>query len=475
MIIERQHSDSVSAIIKMKLEKTDYEVKVEEALKEYRRKADMKGFRPGSVPMGLIKKQYGKAILFNQINKIISDSLNDYLEKEKLDIYGEPLPNNELKKELDLDHPEDFEFWFDIGIRPQVNLEFSKEDIIPYYTIIPEADLIDNTIESMRKQYSEMKPAELSGADSWLTGNLKEIEDDGSEKPEGLSTTDTMIHIHDFKVEETKNKFTGLKQGDVAQFNINDLHDWKVLRIFNLKPEDTLKPEGFFRFEVSKIQELELPELNHEFYKKIFAGEDILTAEEFRDKVTGILRKEYREAGDSKFYEDSKALLIQKCINEFPSTFLKRWMDVNNTSKEKIDYDKDWNSYDKLFKWLLIRENIIKNNQITVSDEDLKETARTEAGKMYRNYGIFHVSEETMNVLSNHILTDKKESVRIRESALQSKIIDYLKQNLITDIKDISLKEFNEMIKDIDSIGEGSDHEDYENDHDHDHDHHHHH
>jgi len=452
MIIDRQQISSVTATISLKLEKSDYESKVEDALKEYRRKVEMKGFRPGTVPMGLFKKLYGKAVLFDQVNKIVTHSLIKYIDDEKLDIYGEPLPNEELQQELNFENPGDFEFWFDIGLRPEIRLEFSNEDVLPYYSIVPDNGKIDSITGYILNQYGTFEDVEISEKESRLWGNIAELDINGNVNPEGYNFKYALLFPDEFNNEETINRFIGLKCGDAVQFNFKDLSEEVIAGRFRLAVDEAAKIESVFSFELLKIQNFKKAEMDTKLFDHIFTGVNIKTPEEFRNKITEIVQEEYDNASDLKFYNDLKKYLVQKLITEFPSDFLKRWMAINHSEDKNQDFMKNWKEYDELFKWLLIRDKIIQNNNIAITDKDQQDSARKEALSFYRNNGIINPKEESVAQMSDYFMSDKKASEKYHKAALQSCIIKYLKQTLSIDIKKVSMNEFKELIKGDDII-----------------------
>lgn len=450
MNITRENIDNVNAVIKVTIEKADYEKPVNDALREYRQKASVPGFRPGKVPAGLIQKRFGKAILLDEVNKALSQNLSKYLVEEKLNILGEPLPNEEQQKTIDWDNDEAFEFAFDIALAPEVNILLDDSNKFDYYTIAVSEEMIDRQVEMAASQLGQNVPDETVVENSSVRGDFVQLNENGEALENGIQPKGVLLAVDMIKNEEIKAAFIGKQKGDVLTFDpvkaFEDRHE--VGHMLNISHEAAHDLNGEFSFTVTDILRFEKAELNEELFKKLYGDEtEIKTIEDFRNKVKEEIAANLVYSSDHKFAEDTRSSLIEKTNLELPEVFLKRWLIAanKNLTKEQIDNDFDWFIED--LKWQLIKDTIIRQNDLTVTPGETQEFAKQVARAQYQQYGIYDIPDEQLESFAKIILEKPEEGERIYKKLFEDKIMAVVKEKASIEEKVVTEEEFNAMMK----------------------------
>ncbi|MGQ8336005.1 trigger factor [Sunxiuqinia sp. A32] len=450
MNITKENINELNAIVTVKIEKSDYEVTVNDTLRDYRKKANMPGFRPGKVPAGLVKKMYGKAIVAEEVNKMLSQNLSKYLVEEKLNILGEPLPNEEKQASFDWDTTEDFEFVFDIAVAPEIEVKLDKRKKYPFYNIEVDEETIDKQIEAYTGRFGENVKVDESADKDTLRGDFVQLDAEGNELEEGIKAEQVIIAIDLMKDEEVKQAAIGKKAGDVMVFDPVKVYENKheVGHLLNVSHEDAEKIEGDFKFTISEVLRFEKAELNEDLFKKAF-GEDteIKTEEEFRAKIKADLEDNFKLSSNYKFALDSRDILLDKIEMELPEEFLKRWIKATNEELTEEQIEQDFDNFMKDLRWQLIKDKLTKDNEIKVEDEDIKEGAKEMALSQFRQYGMSSVPDEYLNNYADQILQNEEERRRIVTKVQEDKIIEVIKENVNIDEKPISLEDFNKLLE----------------------------
>ncbi|HKI89541.1 MAG TPA: trigger factor, partial [Draconibacterium sp.] len=329
MNITRENIDEVNAVIKVLIEKADYEKTVADTLKEYRQKASVPGFRPGKVPPGLIKRRFGKSVLLDEVNKMLSQNLSKYLVDEKLNILGEPLPNEEQQKNIDWDNDEEFEFSFDIALAPEISISLDKRNKYDYYKIAVSDKMIDEQVELATQQLGENVPDDEVKDNSTVRGDFVQLDENGEEVAEGIQPKGVLLAVDKMKDEEIKNSFIGKKKEDVLVFDpvkaFDDRHE--VGHMLNISHEEADELNSEFRFTVTEILKFEKAEVNEDLFKKIYGEEtEVKTEEDFRNRIKEELEANLSHSSEHKFALDARDTLVEKTNMELPEAFLKRWL-----------------------------------------------------------------------------------------------------------------------------------------------------
>ncbi|NCB07342.1 MAG: trigger factor [Bacteroidia bacterium] len=450
MNITRENIDSVNAVIKVTIEKSDYEKPVTDALKDYRQKASVPGFRPGKVPAGLIQKKFGKAILLDEVNKALSNNLSKYLVEEKLNILGEPLPNEEHQKNIDWDKDETFEFAFDIALAPEVNVSLDSETPFEYYTIAVSEEMIDKQVEMAASQLGQNVPDETIVENSSVRGDFIQLDENGEELENGIQPKGVLLAVDMMKDEEIKAAFIGKQIGDVLTFDPVKAFDnrHEVGHMLNISHEAAHDLNSEFRFTVTEILRFEKAELNEDLFKKLYGEEtEVKTMEDFRNKVKEEIAANLVYSSDHKFAQDTRDLLIEKSNLQLPEAFLKRWlMAVNkNLTEEQIDNEFDW--FIKDLQWQLIKDSIIRENELTVTPEETQDFAKQLARAQYQQYGIYDIPEEQLESFAKIILEKPEEGERIYKKLFEDKVIAVVKNKAKIVTKEVTQDEFQAMMK----------------------------
>lgn len=450
MNITRENIDSVNAVIKVTIEKSDYEKPVTDALKDYRQKASVPGFRPGKVPAGLIQKKFGKAILLDEINKSLSHNLSKYLLEEKLNILGEPLPNEEQQKNIDWDNDETFEFAFDIALAPEVNVSLDSETPFEYYTIAVSEEMIDKQVEMAASQLGQNVPDETIVENSSVRGDFIQLDENGEELENGIQPKGVLLAVDMMKDEEIKAAFIGKQKGDVLTFDPVKAFDnrHEVGHMLNISHEAAHDLNSEFRFTVTEILRFEKAELNEDLFKKLYGEEtEVKTMEDFRNKIKEEIAANLVYSSDHKFAQDTRDLLIEKSNLQLPEAFLKRWlMAVNkNLTEEQIDNEFDW--FIKDLQWQLIKDSIIRENELTVTPEETQDFAKQLARAQYQQYGIYDIPEEQLESFAKIILEKPEEGERIYKKLFEDKVIAVVKNKAKIVTKEVTQDEFQAMMK----------------------------
>ncbi|RIH66236.1 trigger factor [Mariniphaga sediminis] len=450
MNITRENIDSVNAVVKVLIEKTDYEKTVEETLKEYRQKSSIPGFRPGKAPIGLIKKRFGTSVMVEEINKMLSQNLTRYLVDEKLRILGEPLSSTEQQKPIDWDNDENFEFAFDVALAPEIEVPLDEKDKLDYFTIKVADDMIDQQIEMIQSQMGQNVDSEAVKEKDLSRGDFVELDAEGNEKEEGVRAEGVLLSVDLIKDEEIKKQFLGKQKGEVLVFDpvkaYQDRHEVGHLLKISHEEADELNSE--FKFTITEILEFKKAELNEELYKKIY-GEDteVKTEEDLKKKLKEEIALSLLQSSDRKFATDVRDTLVEKIKPELPEAFLKRWLIESNRDVTEEQIDKDFDGFLKDLRWQLIKDVIIKDNELKVEEEEALGFAKQLAHAQYSQYGIYNAPEDQLESFAKMILEKPEEKERLYNKLLEDKVIDVVKEKITLQEKEVTREEFEEMAK----------------------------
>ena len=452
MNITRENIDNVNAVVKITIEKSDYEKTVDEKLKEYRQKANIPGFRPGRAPAGLIKKRFGKSVLLEEVNQMLSQNLTRYLMEEKLQILGEPLANEEHQKPIDWDKDENFEFAFDIALAPQIDVPLSEDDKIDFFTIQVSDEMIDQQVEMIASQMGQNKEVEEVKEKGLVRGDFVELNEEGEELEEGIRPQGVLLSIDLIKDEEIKKQFIGKKKDDVVTFDPVKAYDnrHEVGHMLNISHEQADELNSTFKFTITETLEFEKAELNEELYKKIYGEEtEIKTEEDLRKQIKDEIAANLRHSSDQKFAIDARDALIDKVDPELPEAFLKRWLKVSNRNNDVTEeqIENDFDGFLKDLKWQLIKDFIIKKNELKVEEEEAFDFAKQVAQAQYSQYGIPNVPDDQLEAFAKMILEKQEEKDRLYNKLLEDKVINVVRENVSLEEKEVTQEEFKELTK----------------------------
>lgn len=444
MDIIKEQVDDLNAVVKIHLSQEDYASQVEKSLKEYSKKASMPGFRPGKVPVGMVKKMHGKAIMIEEINKILSNSLYNYISDNKIEILGNPLPKEEKDKQIDWDNQKDFEFSYDLGLSPQIELNVADKHKFDYYLINVDDKLIDSQIDNFRKRYGKVSTSEEISKEDLIHVQLTELNAEGQPLENGIEKISSIM-IKTIKDEETSTKLVGLKIEDSVVVDPSKLseNETDLAALLGIKKEDLANISSKFELKVESISRLEPAEMNQDLFDKVFGEGKITTEEDFLARVRQGLQNQYDEITEGKLLNDVADYLIENLKISLPDEFLKKWMvavSENPVTLEQIENEYD--NYSKGLRWQLIENKIIRDNDIKVSQEDLKEYAEKSIKSYYSRYGIWNIKEDEFEGLLSNMLKDKEEVKRLHEKAYDQKILEFFKRNYKMNNKEVTFDEY---------------------------------
>lgn len=454
MEIIKDQIDELNANIKIQLTTEDYDPKVESALKDIKKKANMKGFRPGMVPMGLVKKMYGQSVILDEVNKLVSESLTKYIKDEKLNIIGEPIPSEKQQTPIDFDTQKEFEFIFDIGLRPEFELSLNKKLKIPFYNIQPDEELINRYIESHTSKYGTMNSIDEIVEGAFMKGDLVQLDAEGNNLEEGIGKEMAAISTDHIKNEEIKKFFIGAKLNDEIKFDIKKVFsgDAELAGILGIDKSEIEALSSDFKYILKEITKFDKAEVNQELFDKVYGKGKVKSEEEFKEKIIAEIKLNSVRDSDYKFLLDAREKLISKIEISLPEEFLKRWLLMKEDNKEikEEDFEKEFPKFMQDIKWQLISAKVVDDNKIEVSYEEVKDLAIQYTEMQFVQYGLPAGSfpQEQLEQYANEQFLKKEDEVRrLYDKKYEDKVVEFIKETVKLDEKEISIEDFNKMFE----------------------------
>jgi trigger factor len=448
MNITRENIDDLNALLKVNIVKGDYEEKVETVLKDYRKKANIKGFRPGNVPMGLIKKMYGRAVEIDEINKVVTESIQKYITDEKLEILGDPLPKAD-EDLIDFDTQEEFNFTFEIGISPVVDIKLSKKNKVHEYEIIIDEKMKNDYLANYTRRFGELRKAESVEDKDVIKGRIEAIDNDGNILPEGPAVDETSLGVDIIKDENIKKEFIGKNLNDTVDFDIKAAfpNDTEIAGILHKKKEEVAELGSRYRFTVSDISRFYPAEVGQELYDKVFGAGVINSEEEFNKKIEEEIGVNLKRESDYRVMIDIKALAMEKTELQLPEEFLKKWLLRVNEKTTAEQIETEFDSFRKDLKWQLIRNKVARDNEVKISEEELQKEAENITRYQFQQYGLYYATEEQIANYAKETLKREEDAKRIAEKILEEKVILLVKEMVKLEPKSITVEEFNKLFE----------------------------
>ena len=451
MNVSLQNIDKVSALLTVKLEKADYQEKVDKALKSFRQKAQMPGFRKGMVPMSLIKKMYGKSVLAEEVNKLLSETVFKYIQDNKVNILGEPMPDEDKQPAIDFDTMEEFEFLFDIALAPEFKAEVSAEDKVDYYDIEVSDEMVNNQIKAYTQRNGKYEKVDTYADKDMLKGLLAELDEEGNAKEGGIQVEGAVMMPAYMKNDEQKVIFANAKVNDVLVFNPHTAWDGnpaELASLLKIDKESAAEMKSDFSFQVEEITRFVEGELNQEIFDQVFGEGTVKTEEEFRAKVKEAIAKQFVADSDYKFLIDLRKVLMEKVGKlEFPDALLKRIMRANNPDKDEKFVEDNYGKSIEELTWHLIKEQLVKANDIKVEQQDIANMAREATRAQFAQYGMLNIPDELVENYVKEMLK-KKESVEgLVNRVVETKLTNAIKPQVTLEHKSISAEDFNKMFE----------------------------
>lgn len=449
MNIVKENIDDLNALLKVKVEKADYEERVEKTLKEYRRKANIKGFRPGMVPMGMIKKMYGTSVKADEINKVLSESVHKYLEDEKINVLGDPLPQFEEEQKIDLETSEDFDFTFELGISPEIELKLNKKNKVSEYKITVDDKMKENYVNNIARRYGSFVPGEKVEEKDMLKGDILSLNENGTVNPDGISATNSTLSVDIIKDDSIKTLFIGKEKGDVVDFDIKKAYtsDYEVAGLLQKKKEDIADIQGNFRFVIQDISRFQPAKVDKSLFDMVYGEDVIKTEDEFNARVLQEIEDNLSHETNYKLMLDIKDYVVSKTDVQLPEEFLKKWLARINEKLTAEEIEKDFPSFKTDLKWQLIRNKVATDNNMTVSEEELQKEAEAIARFQFQQYGYYYVTDEQIANYAKEMLNNSEEAKRVAATILDNKVLDNLKEVVKIETKEISQDDFNKLFE----------------------------
>ncbi|HIT82395.1 MAG TPA: trigger factor [Candidatus Caccoplasma merdavium] len=449
MNVSQENTSKVSALIKIDIVKADYEEKVEKALRTYRQKANIPGFRKGMAPMGMIKKMVGKSILLEEINKLVSESLYNYIKDNKMNILGEPLPS-ESQAEIDFDKQEDFTFLFDVALAPEIDITLTDKDKIDYYHIDIDDDMVAKQKEALCSRFGVQQPVEEASEKDIVKGQFVELDENNAPKEGGISVESLLTPAY-LKDEAEKNKFVGKKVGDKVVFNPSVAcgeNDTEIAAMLHIGKDKSADVKSNFEVEITSILGFKPAEVGQELYDNAFGKDTVKSEEEFTAKIREMLASQLQPESDYKFALDARTALEAKVGEvELPDNLLKRWLVVTGENRTAESVEEEYPKMVPDLKWQLIKEEIVKKYEIKVDDADMLEMAKKATRAQFAQYGMANVPDDLLEKYASDMLKDKKIVSNIAERATEEKIIETIKSHVSLNEKNISVEDFYKMFE----------------------------
>ena len=451
MKISFENPDKINGLLTLVVEEEDYKNDVEKTLKDYRKKANVPGFRPGQAPMGMIKRQFGASVKMEAINKLVGQQIYKYVQDNNIQMLGEPLPS-EKQEPVDIEKDDPYTFMFDIAVAPEFKVALSGRDKVDYYNITVDDKILDQQVEMYASRSGSYEKAEVYQENDMLKGDLRELDENGNTKEGGITVEAAVMMPSYIKVEEQKNLFNDAKVGDIITFNPKKAYpdnDTEVAQLLKIERDSVKDLESEFSYQITEIQRFKKHEVNEELFK-LALGEDTDVEDEaaFRAKIAEGLQAQLVGDSDYKFLLDVRAHCEKKVGKlEFPDALLKRIMLANNKDKGEDFVEKNYEESLKELTWHLIKEQLIKAQDIKINDEDVKETAKEAARAQFAQYGMANIPEEYVENYANEILKKGNSTEALVDRAIDRKLATTLKTVVKLNEKEISVEDFNKMMQ----------------------------
>jgi trigger factor len=429
----KEQVDDLNAIIKIQLNKDDYEPKVEKTLKDYRKTANIPGFRKGKVPMGMLRKQYGEAVRADEVNKMVNDELQRFVQEEKLALLGGPIPVDDEKMSWDR---EPLEFKFEIGMYPSIAPNLNPNDKLDYYKIVADKEMIDEQVSMVQKQFGRLETHEKVGSNSTIVSTIRSS--DESVDKESTFSLDSINKEH-------HEQFKGAKVGDVISVKANALleNENVAQSLLGISTENYKALEGNLSIEITEINETVPAELNQELFDKYLGEGKVSTEDEFRKQIKEQIEGQFKQQSEQKFFNDTTEFLIEHTDFELPENFLKKWLRFSNDKDiSQEEADKEFEDNKKGIRYQLIESKIKEDHDISVTQEDLKETAKEALKAQMAQYGQGNLPEDQVEQLSQTLLQQEEQKKQMEDQALSKKLLDFFKEKLPINEKEVTYKEF---------------------------------
>ena len=452
MKISFENADKINGLLTMVVEPEDYKEQVEKKLKECRKKANVPGFRPGMVPMGLIKRQFGTSIKVDVVNKLLGEELYKYIRENNIQMLGEPMPN-EKQVPQDIEKDDTFEFIFDIAVAPEFNISLTDKDTIDYYEIKADDELVDSQIEmfaSRNGHYEKVEEYDEEARDM-LKGDIRQLDEQGNTLEGGITVSDAVLMPQYIKVEEQKALFDGAHLGDIITFNPKKAYpesDTEVAALLKMKKEEVADLNADFSYQITEISRFVKASVGQDLYDSVFGPGTVTSEQEFRDKIAEGLKAQLSGESDFRFLEDLRKYAEEK-VGEltFPEDILKRVMKAGNTDKDEKYVDDNFEASIRELKWHLIKEQLVAAANIKVDENDMKATAKEMARAQFAQYGMNNMPDEYLENYADDLIKNKEYTNSIIDRTIDRQLMLAYKNIVKLNAKEVTFEQFRTLDK----------------------------
>lgn len=440
--------DKINGLLTVTIEEDDYKNDVEKELKNYRKRANVPGFRPGMVPMGLIRRQFGNSVKMDVVNHKLSDEVNKYITDNKINMLGMPL-GSDKQEPVDLEKPAPYTFMFDIAVAPEFDIELSDKDTIDYYDITVDDKLVDQQVEGFASRFGNYQKADAYQEGDVLKGDLRELDADGNTKEGGLEVEGASIMPQYLKNDDQKKLFEGAKAGDIITINPYKAYDGgaEVATLLRVERDKRDQYQGDFSYQITEVQHFEKHAVDQELFDQVFGKDEVKDEKAFREKIREGVQQQLAVDEDFRFLQDLRKYVVKKIGQlTYPDTLLKRVLKENNKDKDDAFIDKNYESSLEDLTWSLAKDKLGEKAGVKINDDDVKNVAREVARAQFAQYGMQNVGEEYVDNYANELLKQKGTANQFAERAIDEKLVAAVKPTVKLNHKEISLEDFNKMV-----------------------------
>lgn len=437
MNVVEEKIDDLNAVIRVQIAPEDYSEKVDKTLKDYRKQANIPGFRPGKVPMSLIKNKYGKAVLAEELNKVVNESINNFITTNQVEILGNPMPKEDEEVKGDFNNPGEFEFAYEIGLAPEFDVNLSKKNKFDYLKVEINDEMLDKEVESLAKRYGSLVAAEEAGEKDMVLGEFKQID--------GEITNTSTISLEFIEDDKVKKELVGQKVGATLKIDPRKVSrgDEDMGAMLAISKEEAAALEGDFEFKITEIKTMVPAAVDQALFDKLFGEGNVKSEEELKERIKADLERMFTNDSDRLLSQSISDKLIEKTDFELPEEFLKRW--IMASSEKEVTREElyaDFDNYAKSLKWQLIQNKIIKNNDIKVEPDEVMEYTKGLLVNQYAQYGMPAPEEDQLVSQANEVLKNREEANKIYDNIYGSKMLAFFKETVKLNEKSLPYDDF---------------------------------
>ena len=448
MNVSLLNNDTVSSIVKMEIEKNDYEAQVEKSLRQFRQKANMPGFRKGMVPLGLIKKMYGKSVMAEEINKLVSENLLKYIRENNIRVLGEPMPNETEQQPIDFDIQENFDFYFDLALAPELTLKFNKRDKLFWHNIIVKDEMIDTQIESYRRNFGTYDKVDAISEEDLVKGTVTELED-GKPKEGGIVVEEAILMPKYIKGKREQSKFIGSTLNKTIVFNPKKAYkgaDAEIASFLKVEKDVAKDIIADFQFEIKEITRYKEAELNQELFDKVFGQDTVETEEGFREMVRSNVAETYSQQSEYLFGVDANILIMKKAGDvKLADSIIKRWLLAANDNNTPDKVEEDYPNIVNDFILHLAKQQLLKGIDLKVEDADLEDMAKRITKAQFAQYGMLNVPDDLLEQYAKDMLKKEETLQNIIDRVNEEKVVKWIKEQVKVETKEVTREEFEKL------------------------------